>query len=386
VYDVIVLGLGAMGSAAACHLARRGARVLGLEQFTPAHDKGSSHGRSRIIRQAYFEDPAYVPLLVRAYELWGELERTTGMDVLTITGGVMVGRPDSRVVSGSIRSAEEHDLPHEVLDATELRRRFPPFDPADDEIALYEERAGFLVPEDSVRAHLAAAASAGADLRFGAAVVSWRAGRGGATVALTGGDEYEGARLVITPGAWAPKLLVDVGAPMVVERQVMYWFDPLGGTEALSPDVFPIYVWEAPDGMQCYGFPAHDGARGGAKVAFFRNGVETSPETIDRAVSEHEVDEMRAFASARIPALNGPLLQAKTCMYTTTPDEHFVIGRHPGHDNVVIACGFSGHGFKFASVVGEILADLALEGGTDHPIELFDPVRFEAPIARGPRG
>jgi len=138
--------------------------------------------------------------------------------------------------------------------------------------------------------------------------------------------------------------------------------------------------------MQCYGFPAHDGARGGAKVAFFRNGVETSPETIDRAVSEHEVDEMRAFASARIPALNGPLLQAKTCMYTTTPDEHFVIGRHPGHDNVVIACGFSGHGFKFASVVGEILADLALEGGTDHPIELFDPVRFEAPIARGPRG
>lgn len=377
-FDVIVIGLGAMGSAAACHLARRGARVVGLEQFTPAHDKGSSHGRSRIIRQAYFEDPAYVPLLVRAYELWDELERSTGMQLLTTTGGAMIGRPDSHTVSGSIRSAEEHDLPHEILDASQLRRRFPPFAPADDEIALYEERAGFLVPEDCIRAHVAAATSAGADLRFGLEVESWDGHGGRVRVVASGGEEFEGARLVITPGAWAPKLLTDLGAPMVVERQVMYWFDPIGGTAALAPETFPIYVWEAADGMQCYGFPAHDGPRGGAKVAFFRKGVETSPETIDRAVSKEEADDMRAFASARIPALGGPLLAAKTCMYTTTPDEHFVIGTHPGHDEVVIACGFSGHGFKFASVVGEILADLTLDGGTRHAIRLFDPERFRA--------
>jgi len=375
-FDVIVVGLGAMGSAAAYQLAAAGRSVLGLEQFGPAHDRGSSHGRSRIIRQAYFEDPAYVPLLHRSYELWNRLEQESGRHLLTMTGGLMLGRPDSDVVGGSLRSAREHQLPHEMLDADEIRRRFPPFTPEAEDQGLYEERAGFLDPEGCITAHLDRAEQLGAELHFDEAVTEWKAVGGGVSV-VTAGGTYDAAAAVISPGAWGPRLLQEIRLPLVVERQVMYWFDPVGGTAPFEVGRFPVYIWETAVGTQFYGFPAQDGPGGGAKVATFRlNGSETTPETIDRTIHDDETDRMRAAVRGRVGALDAPLLWAKTCMYTTTPDEHFVIGIHPEHPQVALAAGFSGHGYKFASVVGEILAELVVDGRTRHEITLFAPERF----------
>lgn len=384
-YDVIVIGLGGMGSAAAHHLSARGARVLGLERFGPVHNRGSSHGGSRITRQSYFEDPAYVPLLLRAYELYAELERATGREIALLCGGVMVGRPDSWTVSGSLRSAREWDLPHEMLDAREIRRRFPTLTPNDDEVALYEAKAGLLRPENTVAAHLQLATRQGADLHFDEPMIRWEPYRDGVRV-HSGENTYTASQLVICPGAWAPGLLADLDVPFTVERQVMYWFRPRNGIRPFLPPNQPIYVWEDAAGVQVYGFPAIDGPGHGAKVAFFRKGRATTPETIDRTVYDHEVEAMADHMSGRVPDLPGTFLKAATCMYTTTADEHFVIARHPAHPgSVTVACGFSGHGFKFVPVVGEILADLALTGTTTHPIGLFAPARLAAAPARGVR-
>nr|WP_269218784.1 N-methyl-L-tryptophan oxidase [Streptomyces clavuligerus] len=376
----MVLGLGGMGSAAAAHLAARGARVLGLEKHGPVHRHGSSHGGSRVTRQSYFEDPAYVPLLLRAYELYEQVERDTGREIALLCGGVMVGTPASRTVAGARRSAEAWGLPHELLDARELRRRFPTFTPAENEIGLYEARAGLLRPESTVAAHLQLALRHGAELHFQEPAVRWEPYRDGVRV-HTPEDTYTAGHLVICPGAWAPRLLADLGVPIRIERQIMYWFQPRGGTGPYAPDRHPIYVWEDAAGVQVYGFPAIDGPDGGAKAAFFRrNGTPCTPETIDRTVHEHEVRAMARQLDGCLPTLPGTLLKAVTCMYSTTPDEHFVIARHPEHPgHTTVACGFSGHGFKFVTVVGEILADLALDGTTRHPIALFDPGRFAAP-------
>jgi sarcosine oxidase len=382
IYDAIVAGLGGMGSATAYQLAGRGRRVLGLEKFHPAHDRGSSHGRSRIIRQAYFEDPAYVPLLLRAYELWERLERDTGQELMTLTGGLMIGRRGSELVSGSVRSAEEHGLPYELLDADEIRERFPPFSPDPETVALYEKKAGFVRPEETVRAHLDRAEALGADLRFEEPVVSWEASEDGVRVETQGGS-YEAERLVITPGAWAPQLLADLDLPLEVERQVMCWFEPKNGREPFLPDRFPIYIWEPDDGNWFYGFPSQDGDRG-VKAAFYRaGGVPTTPEAIDREVYQEEVDFIRGYLAEYVPDLAGQCLDARACMYTNTPDLHFVISVHPELEQVALACGFSGHGYKFCSVVGEILADLATEGSTRHPIDLFSPARLKKADARG---
>ncbi|MCZ0728170.1 N-methyl-L-tryptophan oxidase [Mycolicibacterium iranicum] len=372
-YDVIVIGLGGMGSAAAYHLAARGQRVLGLEKFTPAHDKGSSHGGSRIIRQSYFEDPAYVPLLLRAYELWDELARDSGRDVYRMTGGLFIGPPDCLTVAGSLRASRQWDLPHDLLDEDEIRQRFPNFTPQPGDIALFEAKAGFARPELTVQAHLGLAEKAGATLRFGEEVIEWSETARGVTVRTAAGT-YTAGQVVICPGAWAPQLLADFGIPITVERQVLYWLDPVGGVEPFVDH--PIFIDEDASGMQIYGFPAIDGPHGGVKVAFFRKGIECTPDTIDRTVHDREICEMRDRAAQLLPALDGPCIHSATCMYSNTPDQHFVIARHPDTENVTVACGFSGHGFKFVPVVGEILADLATTGATTHPISLFDPRRL----------
>lgn len=375
VYDAIVVGLGGMGSAAAYHLASRGKSVLGLERHAPAHALGSSHGQSRIIRQAYFEDPAYVPLLLRAYELWEKLERETGEDLMTLCGGLMVGREDGELVSGSVRSAEEYDLPYELLDAGDLARRFPPLSPDPETVALYETKAGFVRPEAAVKAHLDRAAAMGAELRFEETVLRWEASESGTWVE-TGNGAYEAERLVISPGAWAPDLLAELRLPLEVTRQVMYWFEPTGGLEAFLPDRFPIWIWEPDDDNAFYGFPAERGDRS-VKVAFFRaDGVRTTADTIRREVDPQESEFLRGYLKRYIPDLNGRFVDAKACMYTNTPDLHFVVSPHPDHENVVVACGFSGHGFKFCGVIGEILADLAADGSTSHPVSLFSPARL----------
>jgi sarcosine oxidase len=381
-HDVIVAGLGGMGSAAAYQLAGRGQRVLGLERFSPAHDRGSSHGRSRIIRQAYFEGSEYVPLLLRAYELWEQLEEETGQRLMTLTGGLMIGREDGELVSGSVRSAEEHGLPYEMLDAAEIRRSFPAYAPGPETVALYEEKAGFVRPEETVKAHLDQASSSGADLRFGEPVLSWEAS-GDEVRVETPKSTYEAGRLVISPGAWAPQVLADLDLPLEVIRQVMFWYEPKNGLAPFLPERFPIFIWEPEDGNMFYGFPAQDADRG-VKAAFFRaGGVPTSPDTIDREVHEEEIGFLRSYLAEHVPELAGRCLDARACMYTNTPDEHFVISAHPEHPQVVIACGFSGHGYKFCSVVGEIVADLAIEGSTRHPIDLFSPARLNRADARG---
>ncbi len=365
--EVLVAGLGGMGSAAVRHLAARGVRVLGIERFTPAHDRGSSHGRSRVIRQSYFEDPAYVPLLLRAYELWEQAEKDADTELLTLTGGLYLGPPDSTTFAGSLRAAQEHDLPHEVLDADGVRRRFPTFSPAPGEMGVFESRAGFVRPEASVATHLDLAARDGAELRFGVQLLGWEETADGVRVRTTDGEITAG-HLVLSPGAWAPGFL---DLPLRVERQVQFWFAPPGG---VAPFVdHPVYVAEGEHGAQIYGFPAIDGPDGGVKVAFFRRGRDTDPDALDRVVTDAEADEMRSRVARTLPALAGEVVRTVPCMYTTTPDEHFVIHRT---GNVSVACGFSGHGFKFVPVVGEVLADLATTGTTPHPIGLFSPARF----------
>lgn len=377
-HDVIVCGLGGMGSAAAAHLARRGLRVAGFDAFHPPHDRGASHGSTRIIRQSYFEDPAYVPLLLRAYELWRELEQRRGGELLVETGGLMLGPPDSSVVQGSLRSARTHGLPHEFLDAREIRRRFPAFAPDDDMVALHEKAAGFLWCEPSVQAHLDDAAAGGAELHFDEPVLAWSATAEGGVTVHTPRGEYSAGQLALTPGPWAPAVLADLGLPLQITRAVLCWFDPPGGVEPFEPGRFPIWIWEKSAHEATYGFPAVDGPGGGVKTAFHVTPKveQCTPETIDRTIRAADSEQLRASLRGLLPGLDGPLLQAKTCLYSSTPDAHFVISPHPQHPQIQIACGFSGHGFKFCSVVGEVLADLVTTGRSRHDLGLFSPGRF----------
>lgn len=378
VFDVIVLGLGGMGSAVIAHLAMRGQRVLGLDQFHPPHDQGSSHGRSRVIRQAYFEDPAYVPLLLRAYELWRELERQTCRSLLTLTGGLMLGAPDSAVVAGSHRSAKQHNLPHELLDAREIKHRFPQFQPDADTVALYESNAGVVRPEDSVAAHLDLAMQRGATLQMEERVLAWQAAPGRVRVTTSRG-EYEAGQLVICAGPWAGPVLADLKLPFQVERQVQLWFEPAGGIEDFLPGKFPVWIWETRDGAHPYGIPALDGPEGGVKVAIHHGGANRycRAENAQREVSEAEIAAAQAVIASRLPAVRGRCLRAVTCLYTNLPDEHFLIDRHPAHPEVLIVSPCSGHGFKFCPVIGEIAADLVERNTTRHPIQLFNLARLQ---------
>jgi sarcosine oxidase len=276
-------------------------------------------------------------------------------------------------VAGSLQAAREWSLPHEVLDAREIVSRFPNFTPDPADIAVFEPNGGFARPEVTVQAHIDLALRAGAELSFGEQVLDWNETSDGVRVRTTNGT-YTAGQVVICPGAWAPELLAEFGIPITVERQVLYWLDPVGGTGPFTDQ--PIFIHENPSGMQIYGFPAIDGPTGGVKVAFFRKGIVCTPDTIDRVVHPEEIAEMRATIGELVPALDGPCVHTATCMYSNTPDEHFVIARHPDCVNVTVACGFSGHGFKFVPVVGEILADLAMTGKTRHPITLFDPRRL----------
>jgi sarcosine oxidase len=370
-YDAIVIGLGAMGSAAAYHLARRGQRVLGLEAFELNHANGSSHGQHRIIREAYFEAPEYVPLIQRAYTLWEELERESGQDLLQITGGLLLGDPESEVVTGSIESAQQHNLAYELLSPEETRDRFPGFQLSEDLVAVYEPRAGYLRPEACVAAYVHMAARHGAELHFNEPVIEWQAD-GDVVTVTTGEGTYQAGSLVIAAGPWTGEVLADLNLPLSVVRIVNAHF------ESTEPELFdqaqcPIYIWEVSEGTY-YGFPHIPGS--GLKLGRHDLHEETTARTIDRNVDLAEVEQLQRVLDSYMPGAAGPVLQTLTCMYTNTPDLHFILDRHPEYGNVAYGCGFSGHGFKFASVIGEILADLGTEGRTDHPIEFLSAARF----------
>lgn len=366
-YDAIVLGLGGMGSAAAYHLARRGARVLGLEQFTPGHARGSSHGRSRIFRVAYFEHPDYVPLVLRAHDLWRDLEAEAGRTLLTLTGGAMIGPRHGELVAGAERSAIVHRLPYELADAIALRSRLPVFEPGEGYAAVLEPQAGVLDPEACVAAHLDGATAAGADLHFEEPALSWSA-RNGTVEVTTPRGRYAAARLLVTSGPWTARVLAGLRLPLAVERNVTFWFKP-ADLDRFGPDRFPIFIWETQDGRLFYGLPNADGL--GLKVARHHAGELVDPDAVGRAVSPGEADEVRGFLRHAIPSADGEPVASLACPYTNTPDGHFILDRHPEHEQVVIASPCSGHGFKFCSVIGEILADLALAGRTRHHVDLF---------------
>lgn len=376
-YDVIVAGLGSHGSAAAYELARRGARVLGLEAFARAHALGSSVGITRVIRLSYFEHPDYVPLLLRAWDLWLERERDADEELLTQTGGVYVGPPGAETVMGALRSARQHGLPHELLGPGDLMRRFPAFQLEPSSIGMHEEKAGLLWSERSVAAHLRLAERFGAVLNFSEPVRSWRRSGNGIEVRTDMGT-HAAAKLIVAAGAWNASLLPEIARHLEVERVPLFWFEPRANLERFRLQVLPVYLIETDWDGTFYGFPYFDDQ--GLKVARHHSGVLTDPDIMDRTARADDEERVRRFVRAHLPGADGMLRNSKVCMYTNTPDKHFLLGAYPGSSEVLYASACSGHGFKFSTVIGEVLADLALQGTTRHSIGFLSAARFDQSV------
>ena len=373
-FDAIVIGLGAHGSGAALALARRGLSVLGLEAGERGHELGSSGGRSRMIRRAYFEDPAYLPLLEASWEAWEALGAAAGERLVEVTGGLYVGPRDSDVFRGSVTSARDQGLPHQVLDGASIRRRWPIFSVGDEMGGLYDPGAGMIRPERAIAAQTRLAERGGARFRFGERAVVWRPESGGGLEVETSAGVYGGDHLVIAAGAWTASFVPDLRLPLEVERLPVFWFEPRVSASQVSAGSFPVWLVDTGADGVFYGFPYDNAA--GLKVSRHRSGDVVDPDSVDRAERAADVERVRAFMRRYMPAANGPLREAAVCFYTNTPDRHFVIDVHPAVPGVSYASACSGHGFKFAPVIGEILADLALDGATSHPIDRFRAVRF----------
>ena len=374
-HDVIVVGLGAMGSAALYHLARRNIRAIGLERFEPGHERGSSHGRTRIIRHGYFEHPSYVPLVRRAAAMWRELETASGRPLMTITGIAEIGRPDSTLVTGTLAAAQQHQLLHEVLTAHDLMRRYPAFRLPQDYVAVIQPDAGFVDAEAGIRAHLRLAAAAGADTRTGEEVLSVE--QIGERVRVTTGRKvYEAGHALVTAGPWTGSLVPELAATLDVTRQVLLWVRP-GQPELFRTGWFPVFMIESEHGIH-YGFPLQDD--GLLKIAKHHHAGEVvDPDACDRIVSAADQTAITAPLFQMLPAAAGPVADAKTCLYTMSPDGDFIVDRLPGRERIVVASPCSGHGFKFAPVIGQALADLAQTGRTPVDIRRFRLSRFARP-------
>jgi sarcosine oxidase len=373
-FEAIVVGLGAHGSATAAELGRRGLSVLGLERFGRGAEMGSSGGRSRMMRLANYEDPALSPLASAAWDSWRDLEAETGSEILSITGGLYAGPADSRLVGGSIRSAEAHGVEHEILDADEIHRRWPVFELAQESVGVLDTRAGTLRADRAIEAQLRVAERHGAILEFERRVVDWRPAPGGGFEVETADGRIEGAaHLLLTAGSWLGSLVPDLGLPLQVERESVCWFEPTVDPVAIGADRMPMWIvaWE---GQAYYGF-RHDPDLG-LKISIHHWGVHVDPETVDRVVGPADEERVRRFVRQYMPAADGPLVNTKVCLYTNTPDEAFVIDRHSAADGVAFASACSGQGFKYAPVVGRMLADLAVSGSTTWPIGPFRADRF----------
>ena len=376
IFDVAVIGLGGMGSAIAAHCARRGASVIGIEQFGVAHDRGSSHGKSRMIRKAYFEDPAYVPLVLRAYELWRELESESGSTLLRTTGVLSAGTENSGIIAGTRRAAAEHNLAIEALDRNEVRRRYPRLQLEADEVALFEPDAGVLDPERAVEAHSNMARRFGADLRLGKAMQGWAARDDTAEIQFGNGETIQAKTLVLSLGSWFKEILESLGVSIRVQRNVQAWFSP--DHDAYRAGSFPAFLLDrAGLTAPLYGFPDFGD---GVKAAFHGAGELTEAAHLNREINfETDVAPIVRSLEGWMPGASASFRGATPCMYTLTPDTNFVIDHHPQHPNVVLCGGFSGHGFKFAPVIGEIGADLALNGRSRHDVNFLSLARFRRP-------
>ncbi len=370
-FDVIVVGLGGAGSSAAYHLANRGQRTLGLEQFGPVHSHGSSHGRTRIFRTAYSEGKEYVPLAQRSQVLWQELQSTSGEKILEKTGGLYIGRPDNPTVTGAIESARAYSLEHEILSPAEVARKFAQFTLERDEVALWEPAAGALFPENCLRAYASQAVERGAELHYGEPVESWTAASDAVEVRTRSGT-YRARSLVLSVGAWTSRLARDLSLPLEIERQFVLWFpsrDPTG----TGPERMPVFLWNKGPGLHTYGLPDFGD---GVKVGSWAGKLADHPEAADRVLHEDDAAPIRRFVEQSLRGVLPRETEHAACLYTNAPDQNFVLGPHPWHSNVTIVSACSGHGFKFASVVGEIVAQLVCDGRTSHEISFFDPGRF----------
>ncbi len=372
-YDVIVLGTGGVGSAAAYHLARRGAKVLGIDRFPGGHDRGSSHGETRIIRQAYFEHPDYVPLLLRAYELWRELEAVAGEQLLHQVGLLQIGPLDGAVVQGVLASAKQHQLNVEQHSAAEVHARWPGFRVPEGYVGVYEAAAGYLRVERCVLAHLAAAMSHGAEFRFGTAFYPRGGPGGGVSVVAESGETLHAKSLVVAAGAWSPGLYANLKISLRPVRKHVYWFPTR--SETYDQDRCPTFLYELPHGV-FYGFPRIDDL--GLKAAEHSGGLAVRDPLGDpREFDPVDLARVEGFLTAQLPGVGTPFTRRSVCYYTMSADEHFIVDRHPLEPNQWIAAGLSGHGFKFTSVLGEALADLALEGSTRLPVSFLGLGRFK---------
>jgi sarcosine oxidase len=375
-YDVIVVGVGGMGGATVYHLARRGRKVLGLERYNVPHEMGSSHGITRIIRLAYYEHPSYLPLLRRAYELWRELQQQAGEQLLFTTGSVDAGPPGSAVFEGSRKTCELYDLPHEVLTGAELSRRFPGYRLPPETTAVFQPDGGFLTPERCIVAHVTLAQAAGAEVHACEPVLGWEPLPQGVRV-RTDRAVYEADKLVVSAGAWASKLFPPLAGLAVPERQVLGWFQPKR-PELFVPERFPVFNLLVEEGRY-YGLPIY-GVPGFKLGRYHHLEEKVDPDRLDR--ESHPGDErvLRSFTERYFPEAAGPTMALRVCLFTNTPDEHFVLDLHPDYPQVCIASPCSGHGFKFCSVVGEIMADLAEGGETRHDIAMH---RLSRLLSRG---
>ena len=374
-YEVAVIGLGAMGAASLSHLAGRGVRCIGIERFDRLHDKGSSTGETRIIRKAYFEDPAYVPLLQRSYDLWRELEAQTGRTLLDLVGVLSVGTPDREGIAGALRSARQYDLALDVYEADQIARHFPGTMPRPDEIGLLERQAGIVFPEAAVEAHLDLAAARGAELRFASRMILLERHDGVHRISLDDGSVVEANRIVFCAGMWSGGLLADLKLPLRVQRNVQVWFEPT--TAHYDRGIFPAFLVERLDlPTPLYGFPA---IAGSLKAALHHFGDFVDPERPDRRIRDADVTIVGAALDEWMLGAAGSYVRGRVCMYTLTPDGNFIIDHHPDDPTITIACGFSGHGFKFCPVVGEIVAGLALDGATPFDIGFLSIDRFKQP-------
>lgn len=372
-YDVIVVGVGAMGASTCYQLASRGFAVLGLDRFDIPNTLGTSHGQSRAIRMCYFEHPDYVPLLRRSYELWKLLEQASDQKLLHITGGIWFGPPDCELIAGSLGAAKEHGLPHEWLSHDEAIKRYPQFTVPEEFVGFYEPEAGLLLPEAIITAYAKLARQHGAVLRENEPALCWDADESGVVVTTTN-STYKADKLIICSGVWSQQIVGNLGIELPVTRQIALWVKPKQD-DLFALGKMPIWAIHREAGGMYYGFPVLSD-KPGFKLAVHDPGELTNPDTIDRKAQPRETKELHEMLDLYIPQANGDVLETSVCMYCNTPDAHFIIDHLPQHENVLIACGFSGHGFKFASVIGEALADLATNGHTDLPIEFLGLNRF----------
>jgi sarcosine oxidase len=370
--DVAVIGLGAMGSMALWRLAARGAKVIGIEQFGVAHDQGSSHGESRIIRTAYFEDPRYVPLVQKSFGLWQQLEQESSEQLLIRTGALMIGLMDNPLLTGTLASVRQHHLEHEILSASQMLERCPTHRMSPDEIALYEKDAGFLRPEQAIKAAIQRAEVLGATVHLNTPVERLEINKSGVYLTAAG-QTYHARQVIVSVGAWLGRFLPELRLPLQVERQVVGWF-PVREPAAYLPERFPVYMHDLSNDNMFYGFPSLDGKT--IKVARHHGGASTDAAGIDRTVHQEDLDSIQEFVAAYLQGVEPRVVRSQVCMYTNTPDGDFLVGYVPARPEVIVLGGFSGHGFKFSPVIGDAAADLALEGQTAYPIDFFGLERF----------